>query len=264
MKSAVLADIHGNLAALEAVLKDIQKQGEVDQYWSLGDILDYGPEPQKCLERMRQTATLGIVGNHEYAVAGKMDLSGFQSAVTPVTRWTKEQLDADDIHYVAGLPLTISNGDFTLAHGSPRDPIWEYILSEEEARRNLSYFQTRYCLVGHTHVPLCFEMPDDGLEGQNRDNQEFHPVSHSLWDQLIYENRCRESVVQLTDERFIINPGSVGQPRDNDPRAAYAIYDSAGNTLEFRRVEYDIRATQRRMVELKLPDWLIERLAKGE
>jgi predicted phosphodiesterase len=265
MKSAVLSDIHGNLTALEAVLSDIRKRGEVDQYWSLGDIVDYGPEPQRCLEQIRQIETLGIVGNHEYAVVGKMGLSEFQPSVASVTCWTKEQLNADETGYLIKLPLTLTTGDFTLAHGSPRDPIWEYILSEADARNNLGHFQTRYCLVGHTHVPLCFQIPDgDQHQPDTQSGQAARPISLSDWDQLIQENRRPESLIQLTEERFIINPGSVGQPRDNDPRAAYAIFNSADNTLELRRVEYDIAATQKRMLELKLPECLIERLAKGK
>jgi len=263
MQTAILADIHGNLMALDAVLRDIHYRSGMDQIWSLGDIVDYGPEPQKCLERMRQSGIINIAGNHEYAIVDKMDLSQFQPAVAPVTRWTKEQLHDDDILYLKGLPLTLEILDFTLAHGSPRDPVWEYILSEVEAKQNLNHFRTHYCLVGHTHVPLCFQFPKR-VETEQENGSPGNSISLSRWEQLIRENRRQENVIQLTDDRFIINPGSVGQPRDNDPRAAYAIFNSQGNTLELRRVEYDIAATQRRMAELNLPEWLSSRLAKGK
>jgi predicted phosphodiesterase len=265
MKSAILADIHSNITALEAVLKDIEAKGGVDQYWSLGDVVDYGPEPHKCLKRMRQIETLAIAGNHEYAIAGQIDLSQFQPRVTVVTGWTKEQLNSEEIDYLKKLPLTIIRGNFTLAHGSPRDPVWEYILSEDNARQNLGHFQTRYCLVGHTHVQICFQLSElSRAAAESKASADQSQVSNSYLDQLINHNKRHENRFELGDNHYIINSGSVGQPRDGDPRAAYAIFDSSENCVEFRRVEYDIAATQRRMVELGLPQWLSARLARGE
>jgi diadenosine tetraphosphatase ApaH/serine/threonine PP2A family protein phosphatase len=265
MKSAILSDVHGNLIALEAVLRDISKNGGVDQYWSLGDIVDYGPEPHWCLERMRQMETLSIAGNHEYAIAGQTDLSRFQPRVTVVTGWTKDQLNAEEIDYLKKLPLSHITGNFTLAHGSPRDPVWEYILSEDHARQNLGHFQTRYCLVGHTHVQICFQLSERGqAQTECKGSPDQSQISNSYLDQLARQKKIHENIFELGDDRYIINAGSVGQPRDGDPRAAYAIFNSSENCVEFRRVEYDVAATQRRMVELELPLWLSERLAKGQ
>jgi predicted phosphodiesterase len=265
MKSAILSDVHANLAALEAVLKDISGKGGVDEYWSLGDIVDYGPEPHQCLELMRQIETLAVTGNHEYAIAGQTDLSRFQPRVAVVTGWTKQQLNSEEIDYLGKLGLTEITGDFTLAHGSPRDPVWEYIFSESDARQNLSYFQTRYCLVGHTHVQICFQLSDHRqLEGQHKANPDQIEQPNSYLDLSIDRNEIGENVLELGDDHYIINPGSVGQPRDGDPRAAYAIFDSSENCIEFRRVEYDIAVTQKRMVELDLPQWLSARLARGQ
>ncbi len=265
MRCAVLSDIHGNLIALEAVLRDIEKKGGVDHYWSLGDIVDYGPQPHLCLERIFQLNALGVVGNHEYALTGQMDLKEFSESVTVVTRWTRQQMTTDDMSFLKNLPLTISSGFFTLAHGSPRDPVREYLLSGQDAAQNLSYFGTPYCLVGHTHVPLCFSFPvQNNGQSDRPTSQAPRPLSQACWEQLISRNQLGESLIQLTENRLIINPGSVGQPRDHDPRAAYAVFDSTHNTLELRRVEYDIAATQRRMAELRLPEWLIQRLSQGE
>ncbi|HSW58652.1 MAG TPA: metallophosphoesterase family protein [Dehalococcoidales bacterium] len=264
MKTAVLSDIHGNLAALEAVIRDIEKRGGADQFWSLGDIIDYGPEPHLCLERIRQLNAVGIVGNHEYAVAGKMDLREFRAEVAVVTNWTRQQMSEQDLAFILALPLTLETGDFTLAHGSPRDPLREYVLSDADAAENWSYFKTRCCLIGHTHVPLCFKIKDVHDTGQGLNHlRSTNLNSLSDWNELIRQNRNRECKIELTKGRFIFNPGSVGQPRDHDPRAAYALIDSTANTLELRRVEYDIAATRRRMAELKLPEWLSSRLSEG-
>jgi predicted phosphodiesterase len=261
---AVLADIHANRRALEAVIQDVDSRGGADQYWCLGDIVDYGPEPAYCLDRMRQLEAICVAGNHDYAVCGQIGLSEFQTAVISTTRWTSQQLDENDKVFLKKLPLTLVSGDFTLAHGSPRDPIWEYILSESSARQNLEHFQTSHCLVGHTHTPMCLQFYKDPQKREKAENKDRNETSGPGWELSICQNRRGERRVDLKNGRFIINPGSVGQPRDNDPRAAYAIFDSQSNILEFRRVEYDILSTQKRMAELEIPRWLSSRLERGE
>ena len=242
VKVAILADIHGNLTALETVLADIGLKGGADELWCLGDIVGYGPDPHECIELIQRRCSLCIAGNHDWAAIGKMDTSQFNALAAQAAHWTSQQLKAEDIYYLQNLPLTIEKGDFTLAHGSPRDPIWEYILSTEEAERNLKYFQTRYCLVGHSHFPVLFECSQ---------RCSAHPLADG-------------DVVQLREERLIINPGGVGQPRDNNPRAAYAVYDTESSEVVLHRVEYDVPAVQKRMLEIGLPHWLVSRLAYGQ
>jgi predicted phosphodiesterase len=264
MKTAILADIHSNLKALEAVLEDIEQQGGVVQYWCLGDIVDYGPLPHECLEIIRQLKAVTIIGNHDLAVVGNLDTTEFAAGIEVVTRWTKTQLSQEELDYLKGLPLTVVAGNFTLAHGSPRDPVWEYILSRADARENLAYFETRFCLVGHTHIPLCFQFPvSEHLAEQPVSVRDRHFISAPQGDRRSTANRSRENLIDLNSDCFVINPGSVGQPRDNDSRAAYAIYDPDNNTLEFRRVKYDIGATQKALKEYGLPRWFGERLSQG-
>jgi len=236
MAIAILADIHGNLEALEAVLRDIEEKGGVEGVWCLGDIVGYGPDPHLCLERLRGLNPLCVAGNHDWAAIGQMDLATFNPHAAAAARWTAAQLTPEDTEYLRGL-LTIQTAEaFTLAHGSPREPVWEYILGPEEARENFSCFPTPFCLVGHSHIPILF-----GENGKARSLPERLP---------------------LGKERLILNPGAVGQPRDGDPRASYAIYDGAGVMSHFR-VPYDFPTTQGKMSERGLPPALAYRLRFG-
>jgi diadenosine tetraphosphatase ApaH/serine/threonine PP2A family protein phosphatase len=241
MRYAILADIHSNLAAFEAVLKDADGRGGFDKIWCLGDVVGYGPDPHECIERLRQFKPVCIAGNHDWAAIGKMDTSEFNPVAAIAAHWTAEQLTAEDKDYLLDLPLTLHENGFTLAHGSPREPIWEYLLSTDVAQENFAYFETAYCLVGHSHVPLIFELAND---------------------KAIYRE-FKETTLKLKDRRMIINPGGVGQPRDGDPRASYAIYDAKTKAVHHYRVEYDIQATQKKMAERGLPTPLISRLGVG-
>jgi len=242
MRYAVLGDIHSNLAAFEAVLRDAEDKGGFDKMWCLGDIVGYGPDPHECIERLRQYDHVCVAGNHDWAAIGKMDTADFNIVAARASQWTAEQLTEEDVNYLSGLPLSLTQDDFTLVHGSPRDPIWEYLLSLEAALDNFGLFETAYCLVGHSHVPLIFE-----LAGR----------------QVIYRVFGEESEAKPGDERLIINPGGVGQPRDGDPRAGYALYDDRACIIRHYRVEYDIPATQKKMEERGLPLPLIVRLSAG-
>jgi diadenosine tetraphosphatase ApaH/serine/threonine PP2A family protein phosphatase len=242
MRYAILADIHSNLAAFEAVLSDADGRGGFDKIWCLGDVVGYGPDPHECIERLRQFEHVCIAGNHDWAAIGKMDTSEFNPVAAVAAHWTSERLNAEDRDYLLGLPLTLRQDDFTLAHGSPREPIWEYLLSTEAAQDNFAYFETAYCLVGHSHIPLIFELAAD---------------------KAVYREFTTETDLKLKEKRMIINPGGVGQPRDGDPRASYAIYDAEAHTLRRYRVEYDIPATQKKMAERGLPTPLILRLSVG-
>lgn len=241
MRFAILADIHSNLAAFEAVLGDADNRGGFDKIWCLGDMVGYGPDPNECIKRLRQFEHVCIAGNHDWAAIGKMDTSEFNPVAAAAAQWTAEQITAEDKDYLLSLPLTLHENGFTLAHGSPREPIWEYLLSTEAAQDNFSYFETSYCLVGHSHIPLIFELDSN----------------------MVVYRQFGETNVALEEKRMIINPGGVGQPRDGDARASYAIYDSEAQTVSHYRVEYDIPATQKKMAEQGLPTALILRLSVG-
>lgn len=261
MKIAIISDIHSNLAALVAVLKDVEKLGGVQRYWNLGDIVDYGPDPHECIQKVRELEAISVIGNHDLATVGRLDYQNeFPPQIAYITAWTARQMTAEDKEYLKSLPATLVSGKFTLVHASPRDPVWEYLHSEELARENLSHFQTKYCLFGHTHVPSYFQFK----EGAEASNQKPYEVtrSHDWWEALRKNKKC-EMTIKLTEDRFIINPGGVGQPRDGDSRAAYAIYDTDEATVELRRVIYDIAATQKKMLEAGLPQRFVARLADG-
>jgi len=243
MRYALLADIHANLAAFTAVLTDIEHRGGVEGLWCLGDVVGYGPDPSQCIELLRQHNHVCIVGNHDLAAIGKLDLDSFNPDAAYACRWTAPQLSTEDIQYLESLPTVIQKEDFTLVHGSPREPIWEYLLSVSSAKENFAYFKSRFCLVGHSHVPLVFKQDEDG-------NCSFIPLLANIGQ-------------VLGKSRMIINPGGVGQPRDGDPRASYAIYDSDSQVVRLHRVPYDINATQIRMVEKNLPMRLVVRLQHG-
>ncbi len=244
MRYAILADIHSNLAAFESVLQDIEAKGDCDQIWCLGDVVGYGPDPGQCIKLLREYNHLCIAGNHDWAAIHKIDTSDFNPVAAEACHWTAQQLTDDDISYLENLPLNLCQGDFTLVHGSPREPIWEYLLSTRAARDNFGYFETSFCFIGHSHVPLVFEYVDQSGKCTLRQLE-------------------AGDVLELGEHRLIINPGGVGQPRDGDPRASYGIYDAEAKVYYHYRVEYDIRATQRRLVEAGLPLPLILRLSQG-
>jgi predicted phosphodiesterase len=244
MRYAVISDIHSNLTAFQAVLQDIEARGGFERIWCLGDIVGYGPDPKECIALLRQYDHICVAGNHDWGAIGKIDVDDFNSEAAAACRWTGQQLNQQDVDYLANLPLVTSEGDFTLAHGSPREPIWEYLVSTHVARFSFNYFQTKFCLVGHSHVPMVFELlaPD----GECFINE--FPTDIPL---------------TLDGNRLIINPGGVGQPRDSDPRASYAIYDSDLGVIWHHRVAYDISNTQQRMRERGLPYGLAARLSHG-
>ena len=242
MKYLIIADIHSNLEAFEAVLEDAQNHGGFGHTWCLGDVVGYGPDPAACIKLLKQLDPVCVCGNHDSAAVGKIDVGDFSSEAARANRWTAGQLSAEDREFLSGLPDLLVEDDFTIVHGSPRQPVWEYISHSFTAADNFRYFATRFCLVGHTHVPFLFE--HDGAE-----------VSGSVL-------RDGDMLV-LGDNRLIINPGSVGQPRDRDPRASYAIFDADEMMLRNYRVTYDVTATQEKMENSDLPDFLVSRIAWG-
>ena len=243
MRYAIIADIHANLAAFTAVLDDIERRGGAEEIWCLGDVVGYGPDPHQCIELLRQYNHVCVAGNHDWAVIGKLDTSSFNPYAAAACHWTAQQLSPEDIQYLESLPLVIEKGDFTVVHGSPREPIWEYLLSTSNAKENLAYFQSKFCLIGHSHVPLIFK--------------------YSETDGCSFSQFLPNIGLVLGESRLIINPGGVGQPRDGDPRASYAIYDDEARAITHYRIPYDIGATQSRMMEHGLPQRLVVRLSYG-
>ncbi|HNR95662.1 MAG: phosphodiesterase [Chloroflexi bacterium ADurb.Bin180] len=241
MRYLILSDIHGNLPAFEAVLADA---GQFDQIWCLGDIIGYGPQPNECIARLRQFAHSCVAGNHDWAAINKLDISAFNPEARKACLWTREQLTPEHWEYIERLPEKLVEGNFTLVHGSPRYPIWEYMTHPSVAAANLACYDTAYCLFGHTHIPVVYV--------DNGSPRETETLTMPIGQAVL-----------LPDQRWLINPGGVGQPRDGDPRAAYLIYDQETNMLQQRRVEYPIEETQRLMAVRHLPDRLAARLLFG-
>jgi diadenosine tetraphosphatase ApaH/serine/threonine PP2A family protein phosphatase len=241
MKTLIISDIHANITALESVLADA---GDFDSVWALGDVVGYGPDPNECVERVRDLPNVVcLLGNHDAATIGMIDDITFNPAARMAVRWTKTTLTPENLAFLDRLPEYLRLGDITLAHGSPREPVWEYLLDTRNATENFSYFYTPYCLVGHTHLPTIYTL----LNG-------YHQA------RLIAPTNDTE--LELVP-RSIINPGSVGQPRDRDPRAAYAILDLDTMKISFHRVPYDIKAVQERMQGAGLPNRHVMRLTEG-
>jgi diadenosine tetraphosphatase ApaH/serine/threonine PP2A family protein phosphatase len=242
MRILIISDIHANLTAFETVLNDAK--GEWEYVWCLGDVVGYGPDPNECVELLRTLPHLCLAGNHDWAALGRLDIRTFNPDARKAVTWTRETLTQDNIDYLDALPTTFVIGSYTLAHGSPREPVWEYILEPLIAALNFPHFETPYCLVGHTHQPVIYEqLTEDG------DTAAIAPAYRQTRN--------------LNGRRQIINPGSVGQPRDANPDAAYAILDVEKNTWEHRRIPYDVAAVQKRMRGHGMPDRLVTRLEHG-
>ena len=242
MRALIVSDVHSNLEAFQSVIGDASGNGGFDQVWQLGDLVGYGPDPGGCIDLLREYDHIGVAGNHDLASVGRLGLEWFNTYAAAAVRWTRTQLSDAHADYLRELPLRLEANGFTLVHGSPRDPVWEYVVSRDTATANFGHFSTRRCLVGHSHLPFICRLMDTGAEFFD------FPV---------------DVAIALGDERCIVNPGSVGQPRDGVPTSSYAIYDSDAGTITHRRTGYDILATQRRMRERGLPEYLIDRLAVG-
>jgi len=246
MRCLVISDIHANLPALQAVFADVKTQAQpYDIVWCLGDVVGYGAEPNECIDLLRTVPHICLAGNHDWAVIGKLDLRTFHEQAAYVVEWTQENITSQNMSYLRSRPDMLPQDDYLLVHASPREPIWEYITDINVAEENFDTTTTPFCLVGHTHVPVVFV--EDGRTSN---------VHVSLPSMNV-------PIVLKRDSRYIINPGSVGQPRDGDPRAAYAILDTTTATWTPYRVEYPIKATQKKMKSFHFPSRLVERLAYG-
>jgi predicted phosphodiesterase len=242
MRVLIISDIHANLTALEAVLADA---GTVDAVWCLGDVVGYGPDPNDVVERLRALPNVTcMLGNHDVAVLGQMNFAVFNNDARKSLIWQQKAISSENLDYLRNLPKeTQVRENVSLAHGSPRDPVWEYVLNTLTARLNFDAFETPYCFVGHSHIQCFFHLDVEK-------------------DRVSLEVPLPNEVVKLTP-RAILNPGSVGQPRDRDARSAYAIFDPQAETWEPRRVAYDFQAVQKRIREAGLPEKHAARLAEG-
>ncbi len=238
MRVAVLSDIHSNLHALKAVLNAIDADAP-DELWCLGDVVGYGPRPNECCAIVEERAGVCLAGNHDLAVLGTIDLEEFHGDAALAARMNRDALTDESRAFLASLaPIGEAHG-VALYHGSARDPVWEYVLSDEAALATLAIAGVPLVLVGHSHVALRVTETDGGLA----------PAG---------------TVVELGAAPTLLNPGSVGQPRDGDPRAAYLDLDLDAGRAEFRRVEYDVVRTQAEMEDAGLPRPLASRLAFGQ
>jgi diadenosine tetraphosphatase ApaH/serine/threonine PP2A family protein phosphatase len=240
VRYAILSDIHGNLEALQAVLRDCA--GEADGVLCLGDTVGYGADPLACVELVAERAQAIVGGNHEHAVAGRLGLDWFNRYARAAAEWTRERLDNDHRAYLGALPLVTEVADATLVHASPAQPEeWDYLVTGEDGFAAFPHFATRWCFVGHSHVPGVWSLGSSGPE------------------------HLPEAVTVSTERgrRYIVNVGSVGQPRDHDPRAAYALWDTDRGRVDVRRVLYDVEAARRKITEAGLPRFLADRLAAG-
>ncbi len=239
MRVAVFSDVHANLAALEAV---IQAAGSVDGFWHLGDVVGYGPDPDAVIARLHEVGATGVQGNHDAAALGGSGIEWFNLDARRAMEWTRDTVNERSKAWLAALPLTMTVGDCALVHGSPRDPMWEYVTSVPVARANLDAMEARIGLHGHTHLPMAWIEEDGSIEVVS--------PGHG-------------SVLEIRGRRVLANPGSVGQPRDGDARASYLIYDTELDTISWYRVPYDVEPVQTAMRAAGLPAHLSSRLAVG-
>jgi diadenosine tetraphosphatase ApaH/serine/threonine PP2A family protein phosphatase len=238
---AVISDVHGNLHALRAVLDAIAGE-QVDEIWCLGDLVGYGPRPNECCSEVERAASLCLLGNHDLGVLGRIPLEDFSDDAAAAARWSQSVLEPGARDYLERLQSLAAVDGAELFHASPRDPVWEYVLGDEAARAAFALTSAPVVLVGHSHVALVFVLDDGSVGGAVA---------------------TAGSEIELADGRHLLNPGSVGQPRDGDPRAAYLVLDLDARRALFRRVPYPIERTQEEILERGLPETLAARLAHG-
>jgi len=242
MKYAIFADIHSNLEAFQAVLDSMEKEGAEKKIF-LGDVVGYGADPNECIGLLKKNSDISIAGNHDYGLVGKTSLDGFNRYAKEALLWTKKVVSEDNIDYLRSLPILTEFDSMTLVHSSPKYPErWHYIMSSVEAAEQFSAFNTQACFIGHSHRPIIIKMnPAGEISGG------------AVSEMQIKRGYC-----------YIINGGSVGQPRDGNPDAAYCLYDSEQGLAKIVRVPYDIKGQQDKMKKAGLPEHLIDRIKYGK
>jgi diadenosine tetraphosphatase ApaH/serine/threonine PP2A family protein phosphatase len=239
----IIADVHANLEALMSVVRDV---GEVETWWSLGDAVGYGPYPNECVELLVDLGAVSVAGNHDLGSIGELDLSRFNRDASIANRWTRRVLEPGNVERLAGAPLRrhdVETGAL-LVHGSPRDPVWEYVQSEERAMRGFESFEEAACFHGHSHVPAVF-------------------VADAVGNVDYLDPASTPDVRLEPGSRYLVNAGSVGQPRDGDPRACYLTFYPSRGLVTYHRVAYDVAVTQAGMEAVGLPASLVKRLELG-
>jgi predicted phosphodiesterase len=245
VRVAVLTDIHSNLPALEAALAEIDG-ASTDAVWCLGDVVGYGAQPDECAALVRERCDLSLVGNHDLAVTGDIDTDVFSASAAAAVEWTRETSKPETLDFLRGLKPADESHEVALYHASPRDPVWEYVLAVDQARECMQGQAKRVSLIGHSHVALCFT---DG-SAANGSPSGFQAEGGRELD--------------LTEGRWLINPGSIGQPRDGDPRAAWLELDTDAWRAVYHRVEYEIDRAADAIRKAGLPELLADRLYVGQ
>jgi diadenosine tetraphosphatase ApaH/serine/threonine PP2A family protein phosphatase len=245
LRAAVLSDVHSNQPALEAVLTAVEEAG-VDELWCLGDVVGYGAQPDACAELIRERCEVCLVGNHDLAVLGGLDISSFSETAAAAVEWTRENASAATLEFLRELAPAGSRAGIDLFHASPRDPVWEYVLSFDQAEEGLDALKQRIGLIGHSHISLFFSRSDGARSSDVQGAQ-----------------AGDGAVLGLESGVWLLNPGSVGQPRDGDPRAAWLELDTEAWTAHFHRVPYDVATAAETILAAGLPSQLGERLEVG-
>ncbi len=245
MRVAILTDIHSNLPALQAVLSSIEETG-IERRWCLGDVVGYGAQPDECTRLVSESCELSLVGNHDLAVVGEISTEVFSASAAAAVEWTRANSETSTIDYLKALQPKDTEREVGLYHASPRDPVWEYVLAVDQARECMEEQSARVSLIGHSHVALWFSdgngPPGGDGGGQAEDGKE----------------------IDLSEQRWLLNPGSVGQPRDGDPRGAWLELDTEKWTAIYHRVAYDIDGAAEAIRDAGLPELLADRLYLGQ
>ena len=236
MKIAIVSDIHGNLEALSRVLEYI-RENDIEEIYCLGDVVGYGPNPNECVELVRENCKAVLMGNHDYAAIGLANIEYFNEYAKISTYWTQDILLDENLEYLKSLPFTYTHDKFLLVHASPKNPSnWDYVLSVNDAKQQLKEFESNLCFIGHSHVPVIFS------------NSDYYRKKNFLFTE---------------DQKYLVNVGSTGQPRDGDPRTCFVVYDDEQNSVEYVRLDYDIQKSYNKIINAGLPVFLAERLLKG-
>jgi predicted phosphodiesterase len=251
MRLAIVSDIHANLPALEAVLADIE-QADVEEIWCLGDVVGYGANPDECARLVEERCSLCLVGNHDLAVLGELDISAFSPAAAAAVRWTRKVAEESTFEFLRGLEPAGETPELALYHASPRDPVWEYVLWPDQAAECIAVQASRVSLIGHSHLALFFVTQENA-------------TGHAAIDQIARGAQAGAgTALEVSAGRWLINPGSVGQPRDGDARAAWLELDTGAWTATFHRVEYEIDRAAEAIAATDLPEHLGRRLYVGQ
>jgi predicted phosphodiesterase len=244
MRLAIITDIHSNLPALEAVLAAIE-ESETEETWCLGDVVGYGAQPDECARLVSERCELSLVGNHDLAVLGELQVSAFSPSAAEAVEWTKENAASETLDYLRGLAPSDESHEVGLYHASPRDPVWEYVLWVDQAEECMAVQSARVSLIGHSHVALFFHGPEGDHDARG---------SHAE----------ASTTLEVAEGKWLINPGSVGQPRDGDARAAWLELDTEAWTATYHRTPYEIDRAAEAIAEAELPEHLAARLYAGQ